>query len=70
MLNRHRRGLLPWRCQLSISLSPLFPTDDPPLSPKGPARSQVNILKTMVASLAMVVAAHDGDAKAREATAR
>jgi hypothetical protein len=24
------------------SLSPSFPTDDPPLSPKGPVRSQVN----------------------------
>jgi hypothetical protein len=30
--NWHRRGLQPWRCQLSISHSSTFPTDDPLLS--------------------------------------
>jgi hypothetical protein len=42
VLNGHKWGLQPWRCQLSTSLSPHFPTDDSPLSPKIPARSQVN----------------------------
>jgi hypothetical protein len=30
-LNRHRRGLQPWRYRLTISHSPTFPTDGPPL---------------------------------------
>jgi hypothetical protein len=45
ILHRHRWGLQPWRCWLSTSLSPPFPSDGPPLSPKGPIRSHVNILK-------------------------
>jgi hypothetical protein len=32
VLNRHRHGLLPWRCQLATSHSPTFPTDGPLLS--------------------------------------
>jgi hypothetical protein len=32
VLNRHRRGLQPWRCRLSTHHSPTFPTDGPPLS--------------------------------------
>jgi hypothetical protein len=32
VLNRHRRGLQPWRCRLTTSHSPMFPIDDPPLS--------------------------------------
>jgi hypothetical protein len=32
VLNRHRRGLQPWRCRLSTSHSLTFPTDGPPLS--------------------------------------
>jgi hypothetical protein len=42
VLNRHGWGLQPWRCRLSTSLSTRFPINCPPLSPKGPARSQVN----------------------------
>jgi hypothetical protein len=34
-LNQYRRGLQPWRCQLSTSHSPTFPTDGPPLSTYG-----------------------------------
>jgi hypothetical protein len=30
VLNRHRRELQPWRCRLSTSHSPTFPTNDPP----------------------------------------
>jgi hypothetical protein len=44
VLNWHKRGLQPWRYRLSTSNSPHFPTDCPPLSPNGPARSQVNNL--------------------------
>jgi hypothetical protein len=44
VLNQHRWGLPPWRCWLSISLSPPFPSNDPALSPNGLVRSQVNIL--------------------------
>jgi hypothetical protein len=32
ILNRHRRGLQPWRCRLTTSHSRTFPIDDPPLS--------------------------------------
>jgi hypothetical protein len=32
VLNRHKRGLQPWRCRLFTSHSPPFPTDGPPLS--------------------------------------
>jgi hypothetical protein len=32
VLNRHRRGLQPWRCRFATSHSPTFPTDNPPLS--------------------------------------
>jgi hypothetical protein len=41
VLNRHRRGLQPWRCRLFTSHSQPFPSDCPMLSPNGPARSQV-----------------------------
>jgi hypothetical protein len=41
ILNRHRWELQPWRCRLSTSHSPTFPTSDLHFSPKGPARSQV-----------------------------
>jgi hypothetical protein len=34
VLNRHRQG--PWRCRLSTSHSPTFPTDGPPISTLGP----------------------------------
>jgi hypothetical protein len=44
VLKWHRRGLQPWRCWFSTSHSPPFPTDGPPLSPSGPARSYVNNL--------------------------
>jgi hypothetical protein len=44
VLNRHRRGLQPWRCQLSTHHSPTFPTDGHPLSTKGP-RSIFNLTK-------------------------
>jgi hypothetical protein len=30
-LNRHKRGLQPWRCRLSTCHSSTFPTDGPPL---------------------------------------
>jgi hypothetical protein len=39
VLNRHRRVLQPWRCRLSTTPSPPFPTDGPPHSPNDPARS-------------------------------
>jgi hypothetical protein len=42
VLKWHRRGLQPYRSQLYTSHSPPFPSDDPPLFPKGPAQSQVN----------------------------
>jgi hypothetical protein len=41
VLNRHRRGLQPWRCQLATYHSPTFPTDGLHFSPKSPARSPV-----------------------------
>jgi hypothetical protein len=41
VLNRHKRGLHPWRDWFSTSLSPPFSTDGPPLSPKGTARSPI-----------------------------
>jgi hypothetical protein len=41
VLNRYRRGLQPWRCRFSISLSPPFPTDGSPLFYKGPTRSPI-----------------------------
>jgi hypothetical protein len=31
VINRHRWGLQPWRCQLSTHHSPTFPTGNPPL---------------------------------------
>jgi hypothetical protein len=31
VLNWHKRGRQPWRCQLASSHSPTFPTDGPPL---------------------------------------
>jgi hypothetical protein len=40
--NRHSQGLQPWRSQLYTSFSLPFPTDNSPLSPNGPTRSQVN----------------------------
>jgi hypothetical protein len=39
VLNRHRRGLQPWRCQLVIYPLPDLPNQLSPLSPSGPARS-------------------------------
>jgi hypothetical protein len=44
ILNQHRRGLPPWRSWFDTSHSPPFPTDNTPLSPKAPARSQVDQL--------------------------
>jgi hypothetical protein len=41
VLNRHRRGIQPWRRQLFTYHSPTFPTDGLPFSPTGPARSPV-----------------------------
>jgi hypothetical protein len=41
VLNRHRRGLQPWRCRLSIYHSPTFPTSYLSFPPKGPAQSTV-----------------------------
>jgi hypothetical protein len=41
VLNRHRRGLQPWRCQLSTYHSPTFLSDGLYFPPKGLARSQV-----------------------------
>jgi hypothetical protein len=40
-LNRHRRELQPWRCQLSTYHSPTFPTSGLHFPPKGLVRSQV-----------------------------
>jgi hypothetical protein len=39
VLNRHRRGIQPWRCQLSTYPRPNLPNQLSPLSPNGPARS-------------------------------
>jgi hypothetical protein len=39
VLNRHRRGLEPWRCRLATHHSPTFPIGGLPFQPKGPARS-------------------------------
>jgi hypothetical protein len=39
VLNRHRRGLQPWRCQLATYTLPDLPNQLSPLSPSGPARS-------------------------------
>jgi hypothetical protein len=41
VLNRHRRGLQPWRCRISTYHSLTFPTSDLHFPPKGPARSQI-----------------------------
>jgi hypothetical protein len=41
VLNWHRRGLQPWRCQLATYHSLTFPTSSLPFPPKGPARSPV-----------------------------
>jgi hypothetical protein len=41
VLNRHRRGLQHWRCQLSTYHSLTFPTDSLHFLPMSPARSQV-----------------------------
>jgi hypothetical protein len=39
VLNRHRRGLQPWRCWLATYPLSDLPNQLSPLSPKGPARS-------------------------------
>jgi hypothetical protein len=39
VLNRHRRGLQPWRCRLATYPLPDLPNQLSPLSPNGPARS-------------------------------
>jgi hypothetical protein len=39
VLNRHRRGLQPWRCRLATYPLPNLPKQLSPLSPKGPAGS-------------------------------
>jgi hypothetical protein len=39
VLNRHRRGLQPWRCRLSMYPLPDLPNQLSPLSPSGPAWS-------------------------------
>jgi hypothetical protein len=39
VLNRHRRGLQPWRCWLATHLLPDLPIQLSPLFPSGPARS-------------------------------
>jgi hypothetical protein len=41
VLNRHRRGLQPWRCQLTTYHSLTFPTSYLHFTPKGPAQSPV-----------------------------
>jgi hypothetical protein len=41
VLNQHRRGLQPWRCQLSTYHSSTFLTDGLHFPPKGPARFPV-----------------------------
>jgi hypothetical protein len=41
VLNWHRHGLQPSRCQLSTYISPIFPTDGLPFPPTGLARSPV-----------------------------
>ena len=42
VLNRHRRGLQPWRCRLATYPLPDLPNQLSPLSPNGPARSHFN----------------------------
>jgi hypothetical protein len=39
VLNRHKRGLQPWRCRLATYPLPDLPNQLSPLSPNGPARS-------------------------------
>ncbi len=39
VLNRHRRGLQPWRCRLATYPLPDLPNQLSPLFPNGPARS-------------------------------
>jgi hypothetical protein len=41
VLNRHRRGLQPWRCQLATYPLPDLPNQLSPLFPNGPTRSPV-----------------------------
>jgi hypothetical protein len=41
VLNRHKRGLQPWRCRLAIYHFPTFPTNCLHFPPKGSARSPV-----------------------------
>jgi hypothetical protein len=41
VLNRHRRGLQPWRCWLATYLLPNIPNQLSPLSSSGPVRSPV-----------------------------
>jgi hypothetical protein len=53
ILNWHRRGLQPWRSQLSALLSPPFPIEGLPLSLNGPVRSQVNIFKINLQQLSV-----------------
>jgi hypothetical protein len=42
VLNRYKRGLRPWRCQLTTSHSPAFPTNDLHIPPKAPPGLQFN----------------------------
>jgi hypothetical protein len=41
VLNRHKRGLQPWRCRLATYPLPDLPNQLSPLFPKGPTRSRV-----------------------------
>jgi hypothetical protein len=41
VLNRHRRGLQPWRCRLATYPLPNLPNQLSPLSPSGPALSPI-----------------------------
>jgi hypothetical protein len=41
ILNRHRRGLQPWRCRIATYPLPDLPNWLSPLSPSGPARSPI-----------------------------
>jgi hypothetical protein len=41
VLNRHRRGIQPWRCRLATYHSPTSPTSYLNFPPKGPTRSPV-----------------------------
>jgi hypothetical protein len=41
ILNRHRRGLQPWRCRLATYLLPDIPNQLSSISPSGPVRSLI-----------------------------